>query len=47
MTLFLPKEILKKQNNTIIVLEMEQSNNDNKLNFIDKPMFMDVISNEI
>lgn len=47
MTLFLPKEIMKKENNSIIVFEMEQSNNDNKLNFIDKPMYMHVISEEI
>lgn len=47
MTLYLPKELVKKENNSLILFEMEQSNKDNKLNFIDEPLYMDVISKEI
>lgn len=47
MSMYLPKEILKMQNNSIIVVELEQAPDDRRLNFIDSPLYMHVISDEI
>lgn len=47
MSMYLPKELLKEADNSIIVVEMEQAPKDNTLRFSESSIFMNVISDEI
>lgn len=47
LTMYLPKDLLKKENNSIVVVEMEQAPKDNKINFLNNPLYAHVISNEV
>lgn len=47
LSMYLPKELLKKENNSIIVVELEQAPKDNIIRFSESSIFMNVISDEI
>lgn len=47
MALYLPKDLLKKENNSIVVVEMEQAPKNLNLNFLSSPYYTHVISNEV
>lgn len=39
ITLYLPKELLRKGSNSIILIELEKCRKDGKIQFSDKPIF--------
>lgn len=47
LSMYLQKELLKEENNSIIVVELEQAPKDNIIRFSESSIFMNVVSDEI